>query len=315
MFQNSWCEPVFSSPPVRSPQPKYRSPSPRALRTRSADPSPISSPGSSAEKVPCASENEIRSGSSCDVRGRLGRDERAVAPLAGGGPVVALDRLRAVLGGLAAGEQADAEQVRRERGDLDERGAGAQAHAVRRDRLELRPPDRCERHDARTVRSARDERRRHGLAPRMGRRRRGVRVDGRRVRDRLLLRRVPGGAAGRLRRGAGGRGRLLLAHLAALLRPRRRQRRGRRPLRPAAGAARRRRGARARARGDLAGGLAGRRARSPTGSGSASAWRARTCRWSRWSAAGSSSAARSRSGSPWRASASARSRSRPPPPR
>ena len=75
-----------------------------------------------------------------------------------------------------------------------------------RDRLDAPPSPPVRTHGAQTtVRSARDERRRHGLAPRMGRRRRGVRVDGRRVRDRLLLRRVPGGAAGRLRRRAGGR--------------------------------------------------------------------------------------------------------------
>src|SRR5918997_3546791 len=75
-FQNTWCEPVLSSPLVRSPHPKYRSPSSRRLYSLTGLPigaentfasgsstTPIPSSSSSAAKVrPEGSEKETRKG-------------------------------------------------------------------------------------------------------------------------------------------------------------------------------------------------------------------------------------------------------------
>src|ERR687889_1233448 len=73
-FQKTWCEPVLSSPLVRSPHPKYRSPSSRFLYSLTGLPkgaentfasgsstTPIPSSSSSAAKTrPEGSEKEIR---------------------------------------------------------------------------------------------------------------------------------------------------------------------------------------------------------------------------------------------------------------
>src|SRR5215204_2259792 len=62
-FQKTWCEPVFSSPLVRSPHPKYRSPASRLLYSLTGFPrgaEKTSAPGSSTTPIPSSSSSAAK---------------------------------------------------------------------------------------------------------------------------------------------------------------------------------------------------------------------------------------------------------------
>ena len=76
MFQNTWWEPVFSSPLVRSPQPKKRSPGSRRFTSRGRPSANPGSAASAANTTPSASVKCTRFESAATWADPLGVSQR-----------------------------------------------------------------------------------------------------------------------------------------------------------------------------------------------------------------------------------------------